>query len=121
MPETLFLNEGKVPVALEYHESVSDQLGTTKMDTWSAVYDVTRRETFESLGDIWMQEVDMYSTVENAIKMVVANKVDKVKSTCLFDPASMQEYVQQYLGFAGFLLSDTHSKPVCGTCPIWYC
>ena len=25
-----------------------------------AVYDVTRRETFESLGEVWMQEVDMY-------------------------------------------------------------
>ncbi len=25
-----------------------------------AVYDVTRRETFDSLGEIWMQEVDMY-------------------------------------------------------------
>ncbi|GAB4822438.1 hypothetical protein N2152v2_009484 [Parachlorella kessleri] len=40
------------------------------------VYDVTRRETFESLGDIWMREVDMYSTVEDAVKMVVANKTD---------------------------------------------
>lgn len=41
------------------------------------VYDVTRRETFDSLGEIWMQEVDMYSTIDNAIKMVVANKVDR--------------------------------------------
>eukprot|EP00195_Chlamydomonas_chlamydogama_P005490 CAMPEP_0202895770 /NCGR_PEP_ID=MMETSP1392-20130828/4899_1 /ASSEMBLY_ACC=CAM_ASM_000868 /TAXON_ID=225041 /ORGANISM="Chlamydomonas chlamydogama, Strain SAG 11-48b" /LENGTH=177 /DNA_ID=CAMNT_0049580899 /DNA_START=83 /DNA_END=616 /DNA_ORIENTATION=+ len=40
------------------------------------VYDVTRRETFEDLEGVWMKEVDMYSTVEDAIKMVVANKVD---------------------------------------------
>jgi len=40
-------------------------------------YDVTRRETFESIEDIWMKEVDMYSTVDDAVKMVVANKVDK--------------------------------------------
>lgn len=40
------------------------------------VYDVTRRETFDNLEDIWMREVDMYSTVEDAVKMVVANKVD---------------------------------------------
>lgn len=40
------------------------------------VYDVTRAETFDSLGDIWLREVDMYSTVEEGIKMVVANKVD---------------------------------------------
>ena len=43
-----------------------------------AAYDVTRRETFESLDDIWMREVDMYSTVEDSVKMVVANKLDKV-------------------------------------------
>lgn len=41
-------------------------------------YDVTRRETFESLDDIWMKEVEMYSTVEDSVKMVVANKCDKV-------------------------------------------
>lgn len=39
---------------------------------------MTRRETFESIEDIWMKEVDMYSTVDDAVKMVVANKVDKV-------------------------------------------
>eukprot|EP00951_Prasinocladus_malaysianus_P005605 scaffold39562_cov38-Prasinocladus_malaysianus.AAC.2 len=41
-----------------------------------AAYDVTKRETFESLTDIWMREVQMYSTVEGAIRMVVANKLD---------------------------------------------
>ena len=40
------------------------------------VLDVTRRETFESLGEIWMHEVSMYSTIEDSIKMVVANKTD---------------------------------------------
>ena len=45
---------------------------------------MTRRETFESIGDIWMKEVDMYSTVDDAVKMVVANKVDKV---CQSGPA----------------------------------
>jgi len=45
---------------------------------YCAAYDVTRRETFESIEDIWMKEVDMYSTVDDAVKMVVANKVDKV-------------------------------------------
>lgn len=29
-----------------------------------------------------MREVDMYSTVDNAVKMVVANKVDKVLPRC---------------------------------------
>ena len=44
-----------------------------------AAYDVTRRETFESIEDIWMREVDMYSTVDDAVKIVVANKVDKAR------------------------------------------
>lgn len=48
-----------------------------------AAYDVTRRETFESLDDIWMREVDMYSTVEDSVKMVVANKLDKVNAWLL--------------------------------------
>ena len=39
---------------------------------------MTRRETFESIEDIWMREVDMYSTVDDAVKIVVGNKVDKV-------------------------------------------
>ena len=38
-------------------------------------YDVTRRETFESIQDTWMGEVEKYSNVDNAIKMIVANKV----------------------------------------------
>lgn len=40
-------------------------------------YDVTRRETFESLSNIWLNEVDEFSTIQSAIKMVVANKVDR--------------------------------------------
>ena len=44
------------------------------------VYDVARRETFESLADIWLREVDMYGTVEDAVKMVVANKTDLVRA-----------------------------------------
>jgi GTPase SAR1 family protein len=27
------------------------------------VYDITRRDTFENLAEIWQREVDMYSTV----------------------------------------------------------
>lgn len=46
---------------------------------FGAVYDVTRRETFEDLASIWLNEVEMYSTVEDAAKMVVANKLDLVR------------------------------------------
>ncbi|XP_077213805.1 RAB GTPASE HOMOLOG B18 [Tasmannia lanceolata] len=41
------------------------------------VYDVTRRETFTNLSDIWAKEVDLYSTNQDCIKMLVGNKVDK--------------------------------------------
>lgn len=44
------------------------------------VFDVTRQETFDSLEDIWMKEVDMYGTVEDSVKMIVANKTDLSES-----------------------------------------
>ncbi|KAM5562507.1 ras-related protein RABC1 [Rosa sericea] len=41
------------------------------------VYDVTRRDTFTNLSDIWAKEIDLYSTSPDCIKMLVGNKVDK--------------------------------------------
>eukprot|EP00262_Sarcandra_glabra_P017624 TRINITY_DN6083_c0_g1_i1.p1 TRINITY_DN6083_c0_g1~~TRINITY_DN6083_c0_g1_i1.p1 ORF type:complete len:234 (-),score=39.66 TRINITY_DN6083_c0_g1_i1:121-762(-) len=41
------------------------------------VYDVTRRETFTNLSEIWAKEIDLYSTNKDCIKMLVGNKVDK--------------------------------------------
>jgi Ras-related protein Rab-18 len=43
------------------------------------VYDVSRRETFTNLSDIWAKEIDLYSTNQDCVKMLVGNKVDKVK------------------------------------------
>ena len=40
------------------------------------VYDCTVRESFENLS-FWLEEVRKYSTNQDAIKMLVANKVDK--------------------------------------------
>eukprot|EP00854_Cymbomonas_tetramitiformis_P001966 gene1966-2650_t len=40
-------------------------------------YDVTRRETFENLSEIWLREVDMYATVQDAVWMIVGNKIDR--------------------------------------------
>lgn len=42
-----------------------------------AVYDITRRETFDNLSEVWLREVEMYSTLPDCVKMVVANKVDR--------------------------------------------
>lgn len=41
------------------------------------VYDVTRRETFTNLSDVWAKEVELYSTNQGCVKMLVGNKVDK--------------------------------------------
>lgn len=55
-------------------------------------YDVTRRETFESLDDIWMREVEMYSTIEDSVKMVVANKCDKVTAHAVSPVIALDEF-----------------------------
>ena len=41
------------------------------------VYDVTNRQSFEKL-DNWLKEVEAYSTKSDVVKMLVANKIDKV-------------------------------------------
>ncbi|KAK4272819.1 hypothetical protein QN277_021322 [Acacia crassicarpa] len=41
------------------------------------VYDVTRRDTFTNLSEIWSKEVELYSTNQNCVKMLVGNKVDR--------------------------------------------
>ncbi|KAF6167702.1 hypothetical protein GIB67_017197 [Kingdonia uniflora] len=41
------------------------------------VYDVTRRESFTNLSEVWAKEVKLYSTNEDCIKMLVGNKVDR--------------------------------------------
>ncbi|GMI86682.1 ARABIDOPSIS RAB GTPASE HOMOLOG C1, RAB GTPASE HOMOLOG 18-1, RAB GTPASE HOMOLOG B18 [Hibiscus trionum] len=41
------------------------------------VYDVTRRETFTNLQEVWYKEFEQYSTNPDSIRMLVGNKVDK--------------------------------------------
>ncbi|KAF5473704.1 hypothetical protein F2P56_005675 [Juglans regia] len=40
------------------------------------VYDVTRRDTFTNLSEVWAKEVELYSTNQDCVKMLVGNKVD---------------------------------------------
>ncbi|XP_047154115.1 ras-related protein RABC2a-like isoform X2 [Vigna umbellata] len=49
----------------------------TVISSYYRVYDVTRRETFTNLIDIWAKEVELYSTNHDSIKILVGNKVDK--------------------------------------------
>ncbi|KAL5145944.1 Ras-related protein RABC1 [Glycine soja] len=48
-----------------------------KLAIWDTAYDVTRRETFTNLSEIWAKEIDLYSTNPECVKMLVGNKVDK--------------------------------------------
>jgi Ras-related protein Rab-18 len=41
------------------------------------VYDVTRRETFTNLSDVWAKEVEIYCSNQDCVKMLVGNKVDR--------------------------------------------
>lgn len=41
------------------------------------VYDVTRRDTFTNLSDVWAKEIELYSTNQDCVKMLVGNKVDR--------------------------------------------
>nr|XP_043613398.1 ras-related protein RABC2a-like [Erigeron canadensis] len=41
------------------------------------VYDVTRRESFTNLSEIWAREVELYSTNPDCVKILVGNKVDR--------------------------------------------
>ncbi|XVF83019.1 hypothetical protein PTKIN_Ptkin16aG0098700 [Pterospermum kingtungense] len=41
------------------------------------VYDVTRRETFTNLSEIWAKEVEFNSTNHECIRILVGNKVDR--------------------------------------------
>ncbi len=48
----------------------------------ASVYDITRRETFDNLSEVWMREVNMYATVPDCVKMLVANKARKRAMAC---------------------------------------
>ncbi|KAK3150470.1 hypothetical protein QOZ80_3AG0233590 [Eleusine coracana subsp. coracana] len=41
------------------------------------VYDVTKRESFTNLTDVWTKEIELHSTNKECVKVLVGNKVDK--------------------------------------------
>ncbi|MBA0861407.1 hypothetical protein Goshw_027577 [Gossypium schwendimanii] len=48
-----------------------------KLTIWDTAYDVTRRDTFTNLSDVWAKEVKLYSTNEDCVKILVGNKIDR--------------------------------------------
>lgn len=48
------------------------------------VYDVTRRDSFNNL-EVWLNEIEMYTTNPDVIKLLVGNKIDKVRGLSIID------------------------------------
>ncbi|KAG6765167.1 hypothetical protein POTOM_029185 [Populus tomentosa] len=67
--------EMRVSFSLQYTRSIKSLIALCF--DFVLVYDVTRRETFENLSDIWAKEVELYSTNHDCIKILVGNKVDR--------------------------------------------
>lgn len=59
------------------------------------VYDVTRRDTFTNLSDIWAKEIDLYSTNQECIKMLVGNKLDKDRERVVMKKEGIQ-FAREY-------------------------
>ncbi|XP_030541119.1 ras-related protein RABC2a-like [Rhodamnia argentea] len=69
------------------------------------VYDVTRRETFTNLSDLWAKEVELYSTNQDCVKMLVGNKVDRDS-----DRAVTKEEGVALAGELGCLFAECSAK-----------
>lgn len=59
------------------------------------VYDVTRRDTFTNLADVWAKEIELYSTNQDCIKMLIGNKVDKESSRAVTKKEGI-DFARQY-------------------------
>ncbi|RHN69946.1 putative small monomeric GTPase [Medicago truncatula] len=59
-------------------------------------YDVTRRDTFTNLSEVWAKEVDLYSTNQDCIKMLVGNKVDKHESDRVVTKKEGIDFAREY-------------------------
>eukprot|EP00798_Chlamydomonas_sp_ICE-L_P026958 gene26958-35000_t len=55
------------------------------------VYDVTRRETLDELRDFYIPEFDNNSTYREAVKLIIGNMTDKVKSADAQEGAEGEE------------------------------
>ncbi|XP_050228048.1 ras-related protein RABC2a-like [Mercurialis annua] len=69
------------------------------------VYDVTRKQSFTNLANLWIKEVDLYSTNIGCIKMLVGNKVDKESERAVSREEGMDLAKQ-----LGFLFVESSAK-----------
>lgn len=59
------------------------------------VYDVTKRSTFAKL-DMWLNELETYSTRTDIVKMLVGNKIDKVREAAI-ERKTVKKMKNQYI------------------------
>lgn len=69
------------------------------------VYDVTRRETLESIASHWLPEVLRNSTYPDAVRMLVANKIDKAEQRQV-TPEEGAAFAREH----GCMYSETSAK-----------
>ncbi|KAG5584236.1 hypothetical protein H5410_044670 [Solanum commersonii] len=65
-----------VPV-ISFHDNLLESFWVARVLSAKNIYDVTRRETFTNLSDVWAKEVELYSNNQDCVKMLVGNKVDR--------------------------------------------
>ncbi|KAG6509998.1 hypothetical protein ZIOFF_028006 [Zingiber officinale] len=73
------------------HLTIADK--KLKLTIWDTVYDVTKRETFTNIADVWIKEIELYATNHNCIKVLVGNKADKVISATHDFPSLLLNHV----------------------------
>jgi Ras-related protein Rab-18 len=76
------------------------------------VYDVTNKESFQNIKH-WLNEVELYSTNDDVIKMLVANKID----LCENDSTARQVSRSEGASFArqnGMLFIEASAKTQIG-------
>ncbi|OAY42747.1 ras-related protein RABC2a [Manihot esculenta] len=69
------------------------------------VYDVTQKQTFTNLANIWTKEVELYSTNKDCVKILVGNKVDKESERAVSSEEGMALAKQH-----GFLFLEASAK-----------
>ncbi|KAF2289853.1 hypothetical protein GH714_038920 [Hevea brasiliensis] len=69
------------------------------------VYDVTQKQTFTNLANLWAKEVELYSTNKDCVKLLVGNKVDKESERVVSSEEGMQLAKQH-----GFLFLEASAK-----------
>ncbi|KAL0309655.1 UNVERIFIED_CONTAM: Ras-related protein RABC2a [Sesamum radiatum] len=72
-----FLTVGGKRLKLTIWDTAGQERFRTLTSSYYRVYDVTRRNSFTNLSDVWAKELELYSTNQDCVKMLVGNKVDR--------------------------------------------